>query len=130
MASSPGKNTRNTKRRRKNRRLRRLVAVLLLLAVVILVIVLLVRLRGRVELSSGDVPPSGTTATTSVSATGEGTAAVPSGTDTTAGTTATAGRPLSRPPAAASARAIPMYSGRGGVESGAGQRLECGAGFL
>ena len=91
MASSPGKNTRNTKRRRKNRRLRRLVAVLLLLAVVILVIVLLVRLRGRVELSSGDVPPSGTTATTSVSATGEGTAAVPSGTDTTAGTTATAG---------------------------------------
>lgn len=87
MASAPGKNTRTTKRKKKNRRLRRLVVILLLLAAALLLIVLLVRLRGKVELSSGEVPPSGTTAATAASATEAGTTAPPV-TDTSAGTAA------------------------------------------
>lgn len=69
MASAPEKNTRSTQRRRRKRRRRRMAVGVLLLAAVVLVIVLLVRLLGKVSVSSGDIPsptgPAGTTTTSS-----------------------------------------------------------------
>lgn len=94
MASAPEKNTRSTQRRRRKRRRRRMAVGVLLLAAVVLVIVLLVRLLGKVSVSSGDIPsPTGPAGITTTSSPTSVTATQPSDTADTTRTTATTTKP-------------------------------------